>query len=156
MQTKILLSVFLFCTATFSFAQKANTNSEIPTKPEKAWKCTGVVGLNASAVGLWNWAEGGSPSANGVIFANVNLLYKKNKIAWESNFNSDFGLLYTDNSTFAWRNSNDKIIFNTKLGYAIAKTWYITAMGSFRSQYAKGYEYITKDGIDSRNYISKW
>lgn len=156
MKYRTVVSILFFLSASFSFAQTTTVADTANTPPPKAWKCTGIVGLNASAVGLWNWAEGGSPTANGVIFANVTLLYKKNKFAWESNLDSDFGLLYNDNSPFQWRYSNDKLNFTTKFGYEVAESWLITALGSFKSQYAKGYEYLNTAGVESRNYISNW
>ncbi|MDO4190104.1 MAG: DUF3078 domain-containing protein [Bacteroidales bacterium] len=128
------------------------TEGETP----KYWKISGIISFNMSATGLWNWAAGGNNNVNGVIAGNATLLYKKNKWAWESNFDSDFGLSWLDQTTYAWRKSNDKINFSTKVGYEFANKWYLTALAGFRSQYAKGFEYVTTDGVENKNYISKW
>ena len=44
-------------------------------KEPSAWKCSGVLGLNASATGLVNWAAGGNNNVTGVAFGKVRLLY---------------------------------------------------------------------------------
>ena len=119
---------------------------------EKYWTCTGILSLNASATGMWNWAAGGNNNVTTVAAANVTLLYKKNAVAWESNLDTDFGMSYLENSYSPWRKSNDKINFSTKFGWEFHKTWYLTAMASFKSQYAKGYEY----GDNYKKPISSW
>lgn len=160
----LLLSALVMCGTLSVFADDLRNEVEAANKAsqdamaalqapaEKEWKVSGVVGLNASATGLWNWAAGGSNSANGVLFANVSLLYRKDKYAWESNLDTEIGAMYMDNTKFPWRKSSDKINFTTKFGYEFAPTWYATAMGSFKSQYARGYDYAN----DTETYISNW
>jgi RecA-family ATPase len=63
---------------------------------EKAWKFDGTVGLNAAATGLVNWAAGGKNNVNGIVYGKLHLLYHKNAIAWETNFDTDFGLTCID------------------------------------------------------------
>ena len=119
-------------------AQDALQKAEAPANN---WKCTGIVGFDMSVTGLWNWAAGGNNNANGHLFANVSLLYKKDRFAWDSNLDTDFGLSFIDQTKFPWQKTSDKINFSTKFGYEFAKSWYVTALGSFKSQYAKGYSY---------------
>ena len=64
---KYLLSFFALCLAATLFAQEAE-------QTPSPWSCTGVVGLNASATGLVNWAAGGNNNVNGVAFGKVRLL----------------------------------------------------------------------------------
>ncbi|HHT61880.1 MAG: DUF3078 domain-containing protein [Paludibacteraceae bacterium] len=128
-------------------AQDALQKAEAPANN---WKCTGIVGFDMSVTGLWNWAAGGNNNANGHLFANVSLLYKKDRFAWDSNLDTDFGLSFIDQTKFPWQKTSDKINFSTKFGYEFAKSWYVTALGSFKSQYAKGYSYKN----DEKTYIS--
>ena len=130
----------------------------VPTdsaKP-KYWKVSGILSFNMSATGLVNWAAGGNSNVIGVAAANVTLLYKKNKFAWESNLDTDFGLSYQHKTTYPWRKSNDKINISTKIGYEFATHWFATALGSFNSQYAAGYKYLTASGVEQEEYISNW
>lgn len=131
-------------------AQETLTKAETP---QSYWKCNGIISLNASATGLWNWAAGGNNNITSVAAANVTLLYKKNAIAWESNLDTDFGLTYLESDFAPWRKSNDKINFTTKFGWEFHKTWYLTVLGSFKSQYARGYEYGSKNMMKP---ISGW
>ena len=114
------------------------------------------MGVNATATGMWNWAAGGNNNANGVVFANVSLLYRKNKLAWESNLDTELGAMYMEGTKYTWRKSSDKINFATKLGYEFAPKWYATALGSFKSQYIKGYDYTLVGGTETETYISNW
>ena len=125
---------------------------KLPTDSLKPWKFTGVIGLNASAAGFVNWAAGGKNNVNGIAFANLRLLYAKNRLAWDTNLDTDFGYSFLDQAEDPWQKTNDKIVFTTKFGYEVAKQWYVTAVGSFRSQYAFGYDYIEGDNP----VLSKW
>jgi len=119
---------------------------------DKAWKFDGVVSLNAAATGLVNWAAGGINNINTVASAKLHLLYHKNSIAWETNFDTDFGLTWIDQKEDAFQKSSDNIKLATKFGWEFHKNWYLTALASFQSQYAIGKEY--QDGYDQ--LISKW
>ena len=120
---------------------------------EKDWKFDGVVGLNAAATGLVNWAAGGNNNVNGVAYAKLHLLYHKNSIAWETNFDTDFGLSYIDGIEDAFQKSSDNIKLATKFGWEFKENWYLTVLGGFQSQYALGRNYV-QGGYNPG--ISKW
>ena len=124
------------------------------TVPPKYWKFSGITGLNLTQMGLWNWVAGGNSNANGRVFANLTLSYKKNKIAWDSNLDTEFGMTYLMETMFPWRKSSDKINFSSKFGYEFAQKWYLTVLGGFKSQYAKGYEYTIENGVEAETYVS--
>ena len=103
---KYLLSIFALGLAVLVSAQETASS---------AWKCSGVLGLNASATGLVNWAAGGNNNVTGVAFGKVRLLYSENDISWESNLDLEYGLSYIDQDFDAFQKTSDKINFNTKL-----------------------------------------
>ena len=140
---KYLLSIFSICLATMLVAQ------ETEPKPSP-WTCSGVVGLNASATGLVNWAAGGNNNVTGVAFGKVRLVYNENNLSWESNLNLEYGLSYIDQKNDAFQKSSDVIDFNTKLGWQFHKSWYLTASAGFKSQFAFGRAY---DGTDAPDPI---
>ncbi len=142
--------LMLFAGVQMQAQESATETAEQPAP--KYWSCNGILTLNANATGLWNWAAGGNNNITTVAAANVTLLYKKDVLAWETNLDTDFGMSYLGNDYEPWRKSNDKINFTTKFGWEFHKTWYLTAMGSFKSQYAMGYEY----GENYRKPISGW
>ena len=140
---KYLLTIFSICLASLALAQETETK----TSP---WSCTGVVGLNASATGLVNWAAGGNNNLNGVAFGKVRLLYSENDLSWETNLNLEYGLSYIDQKADALQKSSDVIDFNTKLGWQFHKAWYLTASAGFKSQFAYGRAY---DGTEAEDPI---
>ncbi|MDO4725619.1 MAG: DUF3078 domain-containing protein [Porphyromonadaceae bacterium] len=117
------------------------------------WKFSGGVGLNSAFTMLSNWAAGGNNSALFLGNANLRLVYQKDKFAWETFFETELGYTYIDKATYAWRKSNDKINFTSKAGYDIGNNFYATLLGSFRSQYTKGYDYPNDS---TQKYISNW
>ena len=122
---------------------------ESETKPSP-WSCSGVVGLNASATGLVNWAAGGNNNINGVAFGKVRLLYSGDNLSWESNLNLEYGLSYIDQKNDAFQKSSDVIDFKTKLGWQFQEAWFLTAAAGFKSQMDLGRAY---DGTEAEDPI---
>lgn len=133
-------------------AAKAGADLQKLEEGEKAWKFDGSVGLNAAATGLVNWAAGGKNNVSGLAYAKLHLLYHKNAFAWETNFDTDFGLTWIDQDEDSFQKSSDNIKLATKVGWEFKKNWYLTVLGGFQSQYAPGRNY--KAGYN--NLISKW
>lgn len=175
MKKRFLL--FCVCAMAFSFAyaqvdEKTAADEALKTKVKSAeidsakhWKCTGVVGLNAAQTALFNWAAGGNNNVTGFIFANITLSYKKDKWAWDSNLDTELGEMFSsDYQRYKWRKANDKLNFTTKVGYQMHPQFYVTLLGSFRSQYAPGKDYKEVDAgtLDQNGnpveptLISKW
>ena len=140
---KYLLSFFALCLAAMLVAQEAE-------QTPSPWACTGVVGLNASATGLVNWAAGGNTNVNGVAFGKVRLLYNENTLSWETNLNLEYGLSYIDQKNDPLQKSSDVIDFKTKFGWQFHKAWYLTAAAGFQSQFAYGRAY---DGTEAEDPI---
>ena len=140
---KYLLSIFSLCLAAMLVAQEAE-------QTPSPWSCTGVVGLNASATGLVNWAAGGNNNVNGVAFGKVRLLYNENNLSWETNLNLEYGLSYIDQKNYPLQKSSDVIDFKTKFGWQFHKAWYLTAAAGFQSQFAYGRAY---DGTEADDPI---
>ena len=133
-------------------AKKAGESLKGLEAGEKAWKFDGTLGLNAAATGLVNWTAGGKNNVNGIAFVKLHLLYHKNNIAWETNFDTDFGLTWIQQKEDPLQKSSDNIKLATKFGWEFHKDFYLTVLGSFQSQYALGRQY--QDGYNS--IISKW
>jgi hypothetical protein len=165
---KLLLLLCIFSASFLGFAQTSLDTIPLPsdtTSPpswKDYWKFSGTIGLKISQTQLVNWVAGGNSNFAGITYANLLLNYKKHKIAWDSNLDTDFGVIYSSEfiKPFKWRKGNDKINFTTTFGYEISppseKTksmWFVAANGSFKSQYTIGYNYL-EDG--SRVKISNW
>lgn len=108
---------------------------------EQAWKFSGVVGLNAAATGLWNWAAGGNNNVNAVASTKFRLLYHENNMAWDTNLDLEYGLSWIDQDHDKFQKSSDRINLTTKFGWEFHKTWYLTVLGGFQSQFDLGRNY---------------
>ena len=133
-------------------AAKAGADLKKLEAAENPWKFDGTIGLNAAATGLVNWAAGGKNNVNGIAYAKLHLLYHKDAIAWETNFDTDFGMTWLDQDEDKFQKSSDNIKLVTKFGWEFKKNWYLTVLGGFQSQYALGRNY--KEGYN--DIISKW
>ena len=150
----ILVLICLFAVSlTFAQENKAPTTEQKADTVNKDWKFDGVMGLNAGATSLIFWTGGGHDNANALTYAKLHLLYYKDNIAWESNFDTDFGITWIDQEDDQVKKSSDDIKFATKLGLEFQKGWFLTALGSFQSQYSIGRDY-KKGKYDP--VISKW
>ena len=138
---KYLLAIIITCVSVSLFAQEAETTPS-------PWSCSGVIGLNASATGLVNWAAGGNNNINGVAFGKVRLLYSEDNLAWETNLNLEYGMSYIDQKGDAFQKSSDVIDFRTKFGWQFHKAWYLAASAGFKSQFAFGRAYDGTDAAD--------
>ena len=138
---KFLLLIIITCVSVSLCAQEAESTPS-------PWSCSGVVGLNASATGLVNWAAGGNNNINGVAFGKVRLLYSEKDFAWETNLNLEYGVSYIDQKGDAFQKSSDVIDFKTKFGWQFHKAWYLAASAGFKSQFAFGRAYDGTDAAD--------
>jgi len=125
----------------------SNLDAQVPDSL-KNWNITGILSFNLGATGLVNWASGGNNSLNMLASANVSFLYHKNHIAWDSNIDTEFGESYLGNNKYPWQKTNDKLNISTKFGWEFHKQWFLTALGSFKTQYAFGYDYEVEDPTD--------
>ena len=109
-------------TANAAAAEKAGADLQKLETADKAWKFDGTVGLNAAATGLVNWAAGGKNNVNGIVYGKLHLLYHKNSVAWETNFDTDFGMTWIDQDEDAFQKSSDNIKLATKFGGSSRRT----------------------------------
>lgn len=129
-------------------AQAAKDALKSADTGDKAWKFSGVVGLNAAATGLVNWAAGGNNNVNAVASTKLRLLYHENNIAWDTNLDLEYGMSWIDQDADAFQKSSDKINFTTKFGWEFEKTWYLTVLAGFQSQFDLGRNYNGTDAFD--------
>ncbi len=142
----IFVALCLLATVAAS-AQEA----EAPASP---WKFSGLVGLNASATGLVNWAAGGNNNISGVAFGKLNLDYAKDNLEWNTTLDLEYGLTWVDQKYDKLQKSSDRINFSTKFGYQFANKVFVAASAGFQSQFALGRTY-PGDGTDG-DIISKF
>jgi hypothetical protein len=159
---KRIFSILLLSVALNSFSQEVTKDDAAKVQAEidklkaiaadrvKPWKIGGVISINGQQVSLTNWSAGGNNSISLGGLVNVFAKYKKGKVTWDNNLELGYGVIKQGDNKKWWKN-DDKIQFSSKFGRQIKKSWYATALGDFRTQFAEGYNY-PNDSI----YISKF
>lgn len=136
-------------TATRQFDTPDIDVREIDQQPP-AWTRGGVGGITLSQVSLSNWAAGGEGSLAFDAMLNYDAVYTNRRHLWQNRLEFAYGLSNTESR--GTRKTNDKIYLNSMYGYRLSKSWYLSALGTFNTQFAKGYDYNTSPGT----YMSRF
>ncbi len=102
----------------------------------KIWTKGGNIQLNMSQVSLTNWSAGGFSSVSGIAQFNAFANRKKGRFAWDNSVALAYGLLAQDGQDAV--KTDDRIELNTKYGYELKKSWYLAALGQFKTQFTEG------------------
>lgn len=106
------------------------------------WKRGGMVNANLNQGTLSNWAAGGDNFSMAInVYTNYFVYYKKDRHTWDNNFDFNFGLIQS--TSLGTRKNDDRIDVLSKYGYRVDSTrnFYLTGLGSFRSQFFDGNTY---------------
>lgn len=137
-----LLSFLLLAAGTLCAQEKGDT--------VKYWNHEGMAGINLSQVSLSNWSAGGDGSLAFDLQFLYSLNYKRDRTLWKNRLELAYGLNHT--KTDGSRKTNDKIYLSSMYGYELADHWYLSAMLTYQTQFANGYDYARKGS----NYISQF
>lgn len=141
MKKILLFAAVLFCSASL-LAEEA--------EQPKAWKWSGVLGLNANGTGMVNWAAGGNNNVAGDVFGKLNCNFDKDNLSWEAKLDVDYGLTYVDQKNDKLQKTSDHLNFDTKFGWAFQPKWYLTVNAGFHTQFDLGRNYA---GLNDKNPI---
>lgn len=115
------------------------------------WKVGGNGSFTFNQISLKNWAAGGKNSLSGTFLSKTTANYKSDKATWDNVLDLGYGMMKYDDEDY--QKSEDKILLSSVYGYDAAKQkLFYSASFDFKSQFAKGYKYISKD---EREYVSK-
>lgn len=117
---------------------------------DSSWTYGGNAGLNLNQVSLSNWAAGGENAIGFDVLLNYSADYKKNKHLWQNRLEMAYGLNQTESN--GSKKTNDKLYYSSTYGYEMAKSFYLSALLNFNTQFAKGYDYKT----EPKTYISRF
>lgn len=122
-----------------SFAQDS-TPTVAPAPVDTSWKKKAEFGVNVNQGSFSsNWTNGGVNSiALGLLFNGL-AAYEKGKHTWRNDFQSQFGIVSTEN--LGRRKNIDRIFFDSKYGYKISSKWSFIGNVNFQTQFARGYLY---------------
>lgn len=131
----ILVAAALLSVATLSWAQEP-----------AAWTKAGSASINLSQTTLTNWAAGGDPNLAAALAFNYSIDYKKEQTLWQNRLELAYGWNTTESN--GTRKTNDKIYFSSNYGRRFAESLYVSALMTFNTQFAAGYDYgkVLEDG----------
>ncbi|MCY1635031.1 DUF3078 domain-containing protein [Marinifilum sp. D737] len=110
------------------------------------WKKGGLISISFSQTSLTNWSGGGDNAISTNSQLNLFANYNKGKNSWENKLNLEYGLVKQGDEGV--RKSIDKLEYFTKYGYKNGGHWFYTALFDFKTQFAKGYNYSSEEGVD--------
>lgn len=133
-----LLSTFIILAIGANVFAQAPDSTTI-AKKDTAWKVGGITNVNFSQTSLTNWAAGGQSSiaVNGLV--SLFAKYKKGRSSWDNTLDVGYGVIKQDG--FDFQKSDDKVELTSKYGYMASKSWFYSALLSFKTQMAPGYNY---------------
>ena len=108
----------------------------------QGWKHSGISNLTFGQTSLQNWVAGGDNTVSGDFIFNASMNYLNDKFFWDNNLSVEYGLVYS--SATDWMKAADKLNLTSIAGRKISKTWSISALLNFYTQFAKGYNYPDK------------
>jgi len=124
-----------------------NLTTYVSKDTVQGWKHTGLTSLTFGQTSLQNWVAGGNNTVSGDFIFNASMNYLKGKVFWDNNLVVEYGTVYSSSSD--WMKSADKLNLTSIAGRNISKTWSVSALLNFYTQFANGYNYP-----DRSNYIS--
>ncbi len=117
---------------------------------DSLWTRGGTAGANLSQVSLSNWAAGGEGSVAYNLMFNYEADYKRGKVVWDNRVELAYGMMWSDSK--GNRKMNDRIFLTSMYGYNIGHNWYFSALGTFQTQFANGYDY----SLEPKRKISRF
>lgn len=140
---------FIFLLANFAYSQESDIPTDSVSKALKDttyWNSELSIGFNLNQASFsGNWKAGGVNSfALGSIFSGK-ANYAKEKLSWDNQVELIYGIVKNDD--LGVRKSNDRIFFDSKLGYKINDKWsYFTSL-NFITQFTDGFDYTPDDPL---------
>jgi len=117
--------------------------SQNSTDADTLWKYSGITSLNLSQLSLTNWAAGGQNSISGNALVKLSADYDNGTLNWDNDLILGFGLIRQGSSPTT--KSDDQIEISSKFGYKAAEKWFYSALFSFKTQFAEGYNNPDED-----------
>lgn len=104
------------------------------------WMSDLSMGLNFNQAAFsGNWKSGGVNSIAWGAIINGTAKYAKGKYSWDNQLEMIYGLVKNEGQET--RKSNDRIFFDSKVGYKVSQYWSYFASLNFISQFTDGFDY---------------
>ncbi|SMD45476.1 Protein of unknown function [Aquiflexum balticum DSM 16537] len=153
---KLFTICLLLAFSHFTFAQDIENladSANVAKKDTTYWISDFSVGLNFNQAAFsGNWKAGGVNSIAFGSILNWKANYAKEKWMWDNQLELIYGLVKNEGQDF--RKSNDRIFFDSKVGYKITEKWsYFTSL-NFISQFTDGFDFTQDDPTLISGFLS--
>ena len=134
-------------------AEKGKKSNEIIDTLQKngIWKFGGTFQLAFNQFYASNWSGAGDPYIGLGTLDRLFLTYNKNKFAWRTTLDADFGMRFSFKDSVRREKTSDRIDFNTQIGYKAGVYWYYTLLLNAYTQMTEG---RTNDTIITSNFMT--
>lgn len=113
----------------------------------KAWKFTSLNMLTINQIAFLNWSTGGESSLSAKVSSEYDVEYNKGKLVFDHAGKLAFGLVgYIDKRI---EKTDDIIDLLWAVSHKESKRWNLTALLTFKSQFANGYKYPNDSSLIS-------
>jgi len=144
-----IVLLLVLCSAVQSGAQIVKPDTA--THWRKSFKS--ALNLNQASFSS-NWKSGGVNSLGFNALLNYKANYKVDRLTWDNEIDLLYGMV--NNAGQGYRKTLDRVFIDSKLGYGINKKWGAFGAMNFMTQFAPGYKYTVKNGVEVASLISSW
>ncbi len=157
MNMKKQLLFFVLTISTIVSAQTDTTSAQTDTTKVKNWKLKAIYGVNGSQTYFSNWNAGGRTNVALLGFIDATANYQKGTLKWDNDAHLALGAVnYLGNQVpknERFQKTDDRIEFNTNIGYRLKEHYYLSMLGNFRTQMLDGFAY-PNDSIPASRFMA--
>jgi hypothetical protein len=146
---KLFTIGLIFCFFLGGFAQEEILpidSAAAALKDTTYWNSELSIGFNLNQASFsGNWKSGGvnSFALGSILSGKAN--YAKDRLSWDNQLELIYGIVKNDDQGL--RKSNDRIFFDSKVGYKITQKWGYFASLNFITQFTDGFDYGPDDPV---------
>lgn len=141
------LIIALFATMAFTSA-----HAQADTLPSN-WKLKAIYGANGTQSSFVNWNAGGRNNISLLGYVAGSAKYEKGNIKWDNDLGAALGgMQYLDKEVGnELQKTDDRFELATNLGYKLKEHYYLSILGSFRTQFIEGFD---ADGVRTSTFMA--
>jgi opacity protein-like surface antigen len=138
--------------ALFAIIASSSANAQEDTIPSN-WRLKAIYGLNGTQSSFVNWNAGGRNNIALLGYVAASAKYEKNNLKWDNDLGAALGgLQYLDqNVGNELQKTDDRLELATNLGYRLKEHYYLSMLGSFRTQFIDGFD---NDGTFTSTFMA--
>ncbi|NVK64180.1 MAG: DUF3078 domain-containing protein [Flavobacteriales bacterium] len=151
MKKNLIVAIFAILSLSNAQAQLESVLDE-DTIPSN-WRLKAIYGLNGTQSSFVNWNSGGRNNIALLGYIAASAKYEKDNLKWDNDLGAALGgMQYLDNNIGnGLQKTDDRLEFATNLGYRLKEDYYLSMLGSFRTQFIEGFD---ADGFRTSTFMA--